>query len=323
MGKKFSAPRKGSLQYWPRKRAKRQHARVRTWSENESGVLGFAGYKAGMTHVIATDTDKNSLTHGQEIQVPVTIIECPPLKVAGVRFYQDQGVYGEKTATEVRFQADKQLARTTVWNKTGDLSKINAEDYSRATLVVHTQPGLTGIGQKKPHVFELGFGGSVQETIDFAKENKELAVADIFKPGEFLDAHAVTKGKGWQGVVKRFGAGLRSHKSEKGVRKAVLGPEGYGKVMYHSLQAGKMGYHLRTEYNKQVVDIKEAEEVQIQGGLLRYGNAKNTVLLIKGSIQGPKKRLITLIKGIRKNPKKSTKPLAVNHVSTRSQQGNQ
>jgi large subunit ribosomal protein L3 len=323
MGKKFSAPRKGSLQYWPRKRAKRQHARVRTWNDSEAGVLGFAGYKAGMTHVIATDNDKNSLTKGQDIQVPVTIIECPPLKIVGVRFYKDQGAYGEKAATEVRFSADKHLARTTKWSKTGDLEKIDAQEYVRATLIVHTQPHLTGIGQKKPRIFELGFGGGVQETIDFVKENKELAVADIFKEGEFVDAHAVTKGKGWQGVVKRFGVGLRSHKSEKGRRKAVIGPEGYGKVQYHAPQAGKMGYHLRTEYNKKVLGIKKPEEVQIKGGLLRYGNPKNAVLLVKGSVQGPKKRLITLSKGVRKNPKKSTAPMTVNHIATRSQQGSQ
>lgn len=320
MGKKFSAPRKGSLQYWPRKRAKRQHARVRTWSKADKGLLGFAGYKAGMTHVIATDNDKNSLTQGQDIQVPVTIIECPPIKIAGIRFYTDKGVYGEHADTEVRFEPIKQLARTTSWNKTGDLEKIEADNYARATLVAHTQPHLTGIGQKKPQIFELGFGGSVQEAIDFVKENKEVAVADLFEEGELVDAHAVTKGKGWQGVVKRFGVGLRSHKSEKGRRKAVLGPEGYAKVQYQSPQAGKMGYHLRTEYNKQIVSINQAEDVQISGGLLRYGNPKNTVVLVKGSIAGPKKRLVTMTKSIRKNPKLSQQSMTVNHISTESQQ---
>ena len=323
MGKKFSAPRKGSLQYWPRKRAKRQHARVRTWAQGETGVLGFAGYKAGMTHVIATDNDKNSLTKGQDIQVPVTIIECPPIKIAGIRFYKDRGAYGETTATEVRFEASKHLARTTDWKKTGDLEKISPDDFSRATLIAHTQPHLTGIGQKKPQIFELGFGGGVQDVIAFAKENKEVAVADIFDDGELIDTHAVTTGRGWQGVVKRFGVGLRSHKSEKGRRKAVLGPEGYGKVQYQSPQAGKMGYHLRTEYNKQIVTITEAEDVQIQGGLLRYGNPKNTVVLLKGSVAGPKKRLVTLTKGIRKSPKKSENAPSVIEIATRSQQGNQ
>ena len=273
-----------------------------------------------MTHVIATDNDKNSLTQGQDIQVPVTIIECPPIRIAGVRFYTDRGVYGEHADTEVRFEPIKQLARTTSWNKTGDLEKIEADKYARATLIAHTQPHLTGIGQKKPQIFELGFGGNVQEVIDFAKQTKEVAVADLFKEGELVDAHAVTKGKGWQGVVKRFGVGLRSHKSEKGRRKAVLGPEGYAKVQYHSPQAGKMGYHLRTEYNKQIVSINQAEDVQISGGLLRYGNPKNTVVLVKGSIAGPKKRLVTMTKGIRKNPKLSQQSMTVSHISTESQQ---
>jgi large subunit ribosomal protein L3 len=323
MGKKFSAPRKGSLQYWPRKRAKRQHARVRTWSKKESGVLGFAGFKAGMTHILATDNDKNSLTKGQDIQLPVTIIECPPVKIAGIRFYKDHGAYGKAASTEIRFEANKHLTRTTEWNKTGDVQKISPEDYVKATIIAHTQPYLAGFGQKKPQLFEIGFGGSVQEVITYVKDHKEISAAELFKDGELIDTHAVTKGKGWQGVVKRFGAGLRSHKSEKGVRKAVLGPEGYGKVQYHSLQAGKMGYHLRTEYNKKIIAITEAENVQISGGIINYGNPKNTVVLIKGSIAGPKKRMITLTKPIRKNPKLSEQPFTLTHIATRSQQGNQ
>lgn len=323
MGKKFSAPRKGSLQYWPRKRAKRQHARVRTWTDAAQGVLGFAGYKAGMTHVIATDNTNNSITKGQDVQVPVTIIECPPLKVAGVRFYKNTGAYGEQPATEVRFEAGKHLQRTTEWKQAGDLEEIDAENYTRATIVAHTQPHLTGIGQKKPQLFELGFGGGVQEAVEWAKENKEISLTDIFEDGEFVDTHGVTTGKGWQGVVKRFGVSLRSHKSEKGRRKAVIGPEGYAKVQYTAPQAGKMGYHLRTEYNKQVVGIVDAEDVQIKGGLVRYGNPKNTCVLIKGSVTGPKKRMVTLTKAIRKDPKKDESAYTINHIATRSQQGNQ
>lgn len=323
MGKKFSSPRKGSLQYWPRKRAKRQHARVRTWSTTDQGLLGFAGYKAGMTHVMAIDNTKNSITKGQEVQVPVTIIECPPVKIAGIRFYTDKGVYGSPATTEVHFEPSKQLLRATDWSKSGDLEKVETEKYSRATIIAHTQPHMTGIGQKTPQLFELGFGGSVEEAIAFVKEHKEVSVSDIFKDGEFIDTHGVTKGKGWQGVVKRFGVSLRSHKSEKGRRKAVIGPEGYGKVQYQAPQAGKMGYHLRSEYNKQVLSISDAEDVQIEGGILRYGNPKNTVLLVKGSVQGPKKRMITLTKAIRKSPRKSEKPMTIQHIATRSQQGNQ
>ena len=58
-------PRKGTLQFWPRKRAKRTFARVRTFPQaKESKLLGFAGYKVGMTHVMITDNKPTSQTKG-------------------------------------------------------------------------------------------------------------------------------------------------------------------------------------------------------------------------------------------------------------------
>lgn len=323
MGKKYSAPRRGSLQYWPRKRAARQHARVRNNNTTVKGLAGFAGYKAGMTHIIATDNRKASTTKGQDISIPVTILECPPLKIAGVRFYSDNGAYGKSAATQVHFEPSKELAKHHNFKKSGTLDTIKPEEHAYASLIVHSQPHLTGIGQKKPQIFELDFVGTVQETIDYAKENKEISVSDILKEGQFVDSHSVTKGKGTQGVVKRFGVSLRSHKSEKSARKAVIAPEGYAKVQYTAPQAGKMGYHLRTEYNKQILAIKEAKEVQIQGGIVHYGNPKNTVLLVKGSLGGSKKRLITLTQPVRVDQKASTQPMTIQHIATRSQQGNQ
>ncbi len=83
------SPRKGSLQYWPRKRSKKALARVRSWPESkEAKLLGFAGYKAGMTHLLVTDNRPNSITKGAEIFMPVTVIECPAIKVLGINFYK-------------------------------------------------------------------------------------------------------------------------------------------------------------------------------------------------------------------------------------------
>ncbi|MGV8141255.1 MAG: 50S ribosomal protein L3, partial [Candidatus Woesearchaeota archaeon] len=86
---KIHQPRHGSMQYWPRVKAKRQYATVRSWNTNhKDAILGFMGYKAGMTHVMAIDNRKSSITKGEEVFVPVTVIECPPLKVAGIRLYR-------------------------------------------------------------------------------------------------------------------------------------------------------------------------------------------------------------------------------------------
>jgi large subunit ribosomal protein L3 len=73
-------PRAGSLQYWPRKRSRRVHARVRSWQTvKDAKPLAFAGYKVGMTHIIYTDNKANSMTKGSDISMPVTIIECPSI----------------------------------------------------------------------------------------------------------------------------------------------------------------------------------------------------------------------------------------------------
>ena len=53
------APRHGSMQFWPRKRARRMYPRVRSWADcKDAKPLGFAGYKVGMTHVIYVDNKK-------------------------------------------------------------------------------------------------------------------------------------------------------------------------------------------------------------------------------------------------------------------------
>jgi len=81
-------PRRGSLAVWPRVRSKNETPRIRSWpSVAESKLLGFAGYKAGMTTIFITDNRKKSVTAGERIPVPVTVIECPPLRIASVRFY--------------------------------------------------------------------------------------------------------------------------------------------------------------------------------------------------------------------------------------------
>ena len=77
MGKSHR-PRRGSLQYWPRKRAKRAYARVKTFAPlKEAKLAGFCGYKVGMTHLLITDNKSTSMTKGKNIfhLTPPFIIE--------------------------------------------------------------------------------------------------------------------------------------------------------------------------------------------------------------------------------------------------------
>jgi len=319
------SPRHGSMQFWPRKRAKRAYARVRSWPQGKKGPLGFAGYKAGMTTVIIADNRKHKRIKGEEVAFPATIVECPPLKVVSIRLYK-KDTYGVKIAKEIMAKPDKELARKlSVPKKDGVVPEINPEEYYDIRINVYTQPKLTGIGKKKPEIFELALGGSNAEKLDYAKEHlgKELNILDVFKDGDMLDAHAITKGKGFQGPVKRFGVAIRSHKAEKAIRNpgSLGGWKAQGHFMYRVAHAGQTGYHNRTEYNKLLMKISDKpEEVNPKGGFIRYGVVKNPCIIIKGSLQGPAKRLIRFNTATR--PIEQGVAPEIVYVSTESKQGN-
>lgn len=285
-------PRRGSMQFWPRKRTKSIRAKVKSWPLlDRTKLLGFPGYKVGMTHLILNQK-------GQQISCPVTVIECPPLKPFSLRFYQktDHGLQ--------------------------PLSN-NPTLFDDIKLVIKTQPKLTTIGKKKPEILEIALSGNKDEKIKLAKEllNKEIKISDIFKEGQQVDIHSVTKGKGYQGPVKRFGVQIRQHKSEKTKRgPASLGSwKAQGKIMYRVAHAGQMGYYTRTEYNKQIIKIgTNPKEINVNGGFLHYGLVKNDYILLKGSVPGPAKRLITLVEATRS---KKTMPLPqINYISLGSKQ---
>jgi large subunit ribosomal protein L3 len=272
-----------------------------------------------MTHVAILDTRKNSPTKGVEVSHAVTVIECPPLKIFGMRLYR-KDAYGIHAIKDITNKSDKTLARRTGTKEHAFPDHVEA-DY--ATILVHTQPGLTGTGQKTPEVFEVPVGsGKPADTLAFAKAHKEIKVSDVLKSGQFVDVHSITKGQGFVGVVKKAGVGIRRHKSEKVKRGAVMGPEGYAKVTFEANMPGKMGNHTRTEWNKKVMLVSNETEraVTPQGGFLHYGVVKNDYVLVKGSVPGLKHALVRLNVPIRKNPKKGEEAPAIEFISTVSQQ---
>jgi len=265
-----------------------------------------------MVHVMATDARPNSLTKGDKISIPCTVIECPSLKICALNFYKKHNNTLSLSTSFISTKLDKEIKRSIPIPKKNKikLEDIQPTEYEDIRAIVYTQPKLTGIGKKKPALFEITLGGKNQEKFTFLKENlgKDINIADVFKPGQVVDARAVTKGKGTQGPVKRFGVKIRRHKSEKTKRgPGTLGPwKAHGHIMYRIAHAGKMGYHQRTDYNKLILDIKnKPEAINPAAGFQNYGVIKNPYILVKGSIPGPRKRLIMLTEAIR--PKKIAK----------------
>ncbi|KYK24560.1 hypothetical protein AYK26_03190 [Euryarchaeota archaeon SM23-78] len=324
-------PRKGSMAYWPRKKAKKIYPRIKGWSKHAfdtSSLLGFAGYKAGMTHILGVDNKKTSPTKGEEIRLPVTVIECPPLKIFSARFYK-KNAYGLFVAKDFLFKPSKDLQRKlSLPKKLSDIKefdKINPDDYADITILACTQPRLAGIPKRKPEIFELKLSGTNKDKLEFIKTHadKDVSVEEVFKEAQMIDAHAITKGKGTQGPVKRFGIGLRHHKSEKGRRNpGSRGPwKAQQHIMYRTAYAGQTGFQQRIQLGLQIIKIgAKPEEINPKDGFPHYGKVRTTYLLLKGSVPGPKKRMILLTQPLRLPKKEAPLPTIV-QISVQSKQG--
>lgn len=329
-------PRKGSVAYSPRKRAAQESPKPRSWPEiEEVGILGFPGYKVGMTHVTMLDNTKNSPTEGMEITTPVTVLETPPIKVMGIRAYR-KDTHGLKTMADVLAgELDEDLTRTITLpdednSKKGiDELKKKLDEIEDIRVLIHTKPRLASVPKKKPEIMECGLGGtSVEEKLDYAISvlGKEINPADAFSDGEHVDTIATTKGKGFQGPVKRFGIRIQYGKAKRSSKARVvgsIGPWTPSRTMWTVAMAGQMGYHKRTEYNKKILKIgeaKEAEEINPDGGFVKYGLVKNNYVLLKGSVPGPSKRLVMLRKATRPHGKHND-PAQISTISTASKQG--
>jgi len=314
-----STRKRGSKQFWPRVRSKKMTAVVNSWDpkglyDKEAQFLGFPAYKVSMTSVGVIDNFSHTITKGTEINVPVTILEVPAVKVLSVRLFAQDDYGNLQVVKEVTADLkDKFLSRKiTVMKKTSE--KITAEDLVKfatendvedVRVKMVTTPSQTTMGKKKPEILEIGVSGSIEARINFtmSKLGQEIKAADVFKAGDLTDSHAITTGKGHQGAVKRFGVKLTSHKSEKTRRHAGnVGAWTPSRVLTTIPMPGQHGLHERTEWNKWIIKISSnPEEINNVAGFRAYGKVKGDFLLVKGSVQGPSKRLVTLVKAARPN----------------------
>ena len=281
----------------PRKRAASQNARVYWQDSAEKRILGFAGYKAGMTHVAYVD-DSESPTKGQEVMSAATVIEVPPIVVYGVRCYSANNSVGDILT------ADDKTLKLAGFDKKPGVKAVNETDVDDARLLVFSMPSKTGIGKKHIEKMELGCGGKDgKERLEYCKSmlGKELRASDVFKLGEHVDVVSISIGKGWQGAVKRFGVSKQRRKATGKMRHVgTLGQWHPAYVLYTVPQAGQTGYHQRTEMNKRILKMgQKPEEINPSSGFPHYGFVRNDFVVVKGSVPGPVKRLIKLRLAVR------------------------
>ena len=250
--------------------------------------------------------------------------------VTGLRFYERFNgalrTSGEVWAPEPSKDLGRRIKVPEKFDDNKGWEKLEStkERVVEVRAIAASQPRLAKIGKKKPDLMEVKIdGGTVKDQLEFAKKllGKEVKVADVFKEGMDVDVIGITKGKGIQGPVKRWGIKKLKHKSRKTVRGVgSIGPWHPHYVMYSVPRAGQMGFAQRTEYNKQILKIGDnGADVTPKGGFLHYGPIKTEFTLLRGTIPGPANRLVALRTPAR--GRVSGEPPKMEMISLASKQG--
>lgn len=248
-------------------------------------LTAFAGVKAGMTHVVREYARTGSLLNKKERVEPVTIIETPPMRVVGMVGYVEtlkglrslsslfsgslsdsfkrrlyKNWFNSKKRAFTKYQEGLKSD-----SKKNDQVKNKLIKYcSVIRLICHTQPEKLNLKTKKANVYEIQInGGNIKDKVEFGYGlfEKEITVDEVFKSNENIDVIGVTKGKGFCGVIKRFGVKKLPRKTHRGFRKVgCIGSWHPSRVQWTIARAGQMGYHHRTEQNKKIYRIAKGTD---------------------------------------------------------------
>ncbi len=208
---------------------------------------GIIGRKIGMTSVFGPD--------GQNIAV--TVIEAGPCVVTQVKNAETDGY----RAVQLSFGEKKE--KNTTKPLVGHFKKANTTP-KRAVVE------FRDFGQEFDAMAELG---------------KEINLNDVFAEGDFIDAVGTSKGKGFQGVVKRYGfagVGGQTHGQHNRLRApGSMGNASFAsRVIKGKRLPGRMGTDRVTTMNLEVIKIM----------------ADKNLILVSGSVPGAKNSTIILHK---------------------------
>jgi len=292
--RKFERPRHGNLGFLPRKRTKHHFGKLKSFPKDDASkpahLTAFMTYKAGMTHIVRDVDRPGSKLHKKEIAEGVTILEAPPMIVAGFVGYVETprglraltSVWAGHLSEEVRrrfyksWHKSKQKAFTKYQKAWTEAGKSGGEQPMAAEIarakkycqviraICHTQISKAKLGRKKAHVKEIQInGGTVDQKVDFVVGlfEQEVKVADTFSQDEMVDIVGTTRGHGYNGVITRWGCSRLPRKTHRGLRKvACIGTWHPARMQFQVPRAGQMGYHHRTEINKKIYRIGKAKK---------------------------------------------------------------
>ena len=204
--------------------------------------------------ILATKVGMTQIFNEDGVLTPVTVLQAGPCVVTQVKTVENDGY----DAVQVGFADIREKL----------LNKPEKGQFDKAEV------------SYKRYLQEFRF----ENTKDY--EVKQEIKADIFAAGDKIDATAISKGKGFQGAIKRHGQsrGPMTHGSKyhrhAGSNGAASDPS---KVFKGKKMPGHMGHVQVTVQNLEVVRV----------------DAENNLLLVKGSVPGPKKSLITIRESVK------------------------
>ncbi|MBE5899020.1 MAG: 50S ribosomal protein L3 [Lachnospiraceae bacterium] len=216
--------------------------------------------------ILATKLGMTQVFDSEGALIPVTVLQAGPCVVTQVKTVENDGY----EAVQVGFVDKKEKSVSSdnkVWHRHG-VNKPEMGHFEKA-----------GVSAKR-YVREFKFENSAEYNL--ADEIK----ADIFAEGDKVDATAISKGKGFQGAIKRLGQhrGPMAHGSKfhrhQGSNGACSSPS---KVFKGKGMPGHMGSVKVTIQNLEVVRV----------------DAENNLLLVKGAVPGPKKSLVTIKESVK------------------------
>ena len=204
--------------------------------------------------ILATKIGMTQIFDENGASIPVTVLQAGPCVVTQVKTEENDGY----NAVQVGFADIREKL----------VNKPRQGQFDKAEVPY------------KRFLREFRFDNASEYTV------QQEIKADIFEVGDHIDATAISKGKGYQGAIKRHGQsrGPMTHGSKyhrhAGSNGAASDPS---KVFKGKKMPGHMGHVKVTVQNLEVVRV----------------DAENNLLLVKGSVPGPKKSLITIKESVK------------------------
>ena len=215
--------------------------------------------------ILATKVGMTQIFNEDGVLTPVTVLQAGPCVVTQIKTVENDGY----SAVQVGF-VDKKDKIVNV-DKNGKKEIVHRHGVTKAEKGHFDKAGVTGKRFVREFKFEDAENYSVKDEIK----------ADIFAAGDKVDTTAISKGKGFQGAIKRLGQsrGPMAHGSKfhrhQGSNGACSSPS---KVFKGKGMPGHMGCKKITVQNLEIVKV----------------DVENNLILVKGAVPGPKKALVTI-----------------------------